>query len=243
MKGKSSERDPFAGYKPVKVGVPVVDIFESTDDKPAGKKGKKYKFGRGRESGTLSRTVVLALILVVSAVLVFVIGAFSFGIMYNKPVQEVAPELADYAEDIKPLADAGRSVRKRVLGAVSSGREMLGSRTKPVAAVNQPAAPKATNQITAVASGIVSVSTYKEKVQVAEDASAAGATAVAEPLQELEQVVVKKAASRKLSPANVKKSSDSTVDPRLKEFYNGGRRGRKVGDGNIREFYRGGEME
>ena len=246
MKGNASKRDPFAGYKPVKVAMPVVDIFESPDEKPCAprKKGRKPGKGGKGESWRPLKATALAAVLVVSAVLVLVVAAFSFGIMYDKPVQEVAPELADYADEIKPFADAGRSVRERVLDVVAKGGESLDMRSKP-----------ATNPVASVASGIVNVSTYRERVQLVEtafdgpggnvEAPLPDANASAGPQQKVQQEVKQeqksraKATARKGVSSDEKKPSGRVIDPRMKEFYNGGMPGRRVGEGNIREFYGG----
>lgn len=242
MRGNASKRDPFAGYKPVKVAIPVVDIFESPAEKPCAAGKRERRSGNGGRGGSarLLRAAALAAVLVFSAALVLVVAAFSSGIMYDKPVQDVAPELAGYADEIKPFADAGRSVRESVLGVVAKGGELLDMRSKP-----------ATNQVASVASGIVNVSTYRKRVQVVEtafdgssgnvDTTLPDANASAGLQQEVkqEQKPRAKATARNSVPSDAKKPGGRVIDPRMKEFYNGGMQGRRVGEGNIREFYGG----
>ena len=242
MKGKASERDPFAGYTPVKVPVPVVDLFKPEEEKPSC--GKKYKFGGKRESGTLSRTVVLAAVLLVSAVLVLVVAAFSFGVIYDRPVQEAVPELASFVDDIKPLAEAGGIVRRSVADAVENARASLAENHKTEELESAPPRemPSTTNFASAVFSGIAQVSTLKERersVEAALDDVPLDAVEAAETAVEAEATAVKAVSGKARSVGQGAQTRE--IDPRLTRFQGGGQAVRRLGEGNIREFYNGGQ--
>ena len=243
MKGKASERDPFAGYTPVKVPVPVVDLFKPEEEKPSC--GKKYKFGEKRESGSLSRTVVLAVVLLVSAVLVLVVAAFSFGVIYDMPVQEAVPELSGFADDIKSLAEAGGVVRRRVADVVENVRVSLAENHYVGGLESAPPqeVPPTTNFASAVVPGIVQVSTLKERgnsVEAALDAVEDENAAVddASTAVEGENTAVKAVSGGERSVGQGAHTRE--IDPRLTRFQGGGQAVRRVGEGNIREFYNGG---
>ena len=244
MKGKASERDPFAGYTPVKVSVPVVDIFKSEDEKPSC--GKKYKFGGKRESGTLARTVVLAAVLLVSAALVLVVAAFSFGVIYDKPVQEAVPELSSFADDIKPLADAGGVVRRRVADVVEDVRASLSESGKvgEAESASPREQPTTTNFASAVVSGIAHVSTLKERERSVEAVFDSGEpksnASIAKADDAAENVRTSEAAADEARVCE-QGAQPREIDPRLRKFQGGGQAVRRVGDGNIREFYNGGQ--
>lgn len=244
MKGKASERDPFAGYTPVKVSVPVVDIFKQDEEKPS--RGKKYKFGGKRESGTLSRTVVLAAVLLVSTALVLVVAAFSFGVIYDKPVQETVPELSSFADDIKPLADAGGVVRRRVADIVENVRASLAEDRKAAEPESAPSRemPPTTNFASVVVSGIAHISTMKERKRSAEASFDPGESKTnAVPVKTDGVVKASKTSETADMEAPVGEQSAQTreIDPRLRKFQGGGQAVRRLGDGNIREFYDGGQ--
>ena len=244
MKGKASERDPFAGYTPVKVSVPVVDIFKQEDEKPS--RGKKYKFGGKRESGTLSRTVVLAAVLLVSTALVLVVAAFSFGVIYDKPVQQAVPELAGFADDIKPLAEAGGVVRRRVAGVVEDVRASLAENRKAVEQESAPPRelPPTTNLASAVVSGMARISTMKERKQSVEKAFDSGETKTNAVLGRSDDDVGAVKTAEGTVSEEVRSGGQGPqgreIDPWLKKFQGGGPAVRRVGDGNIREFHNGG---
>ena len=242
MKGKASGRDPFAGYTPVKVSVPVVDQPESPAERP---RGRKYRFSKGKESGDLSRTARLVLILIASAALLLAVAAFSFGVIYDKPVRQVDPELADMADDIRPLVDAGRSVRRRVVGFVSEAFPSGGGGQRADKSDDgraQKSESAKTNVLSSVASGVVRVSEHKERVRCAEKladgsgnpaetASAVDGEASSGDGDGGENAATAKPA--RLTPTGTGAKDDPprrNVDPRLKEFYNGGRKGRSMGD-------------
>ena len=247
MKGKASERDPFAGYTPVKVPVPVVDLFKPEEEKPSC--GKKYKFGGKRESGTLSRTVVLVVALLVSAVLVLVVAAFSFGVIYDRPVQEAVPELASFVDDIKPLAEAGGIARRRVADVVENVRASLAENHKTEELESAPPRemPPTTNFAAAVVSGIAQVSALKERecsVETALDSM----TFDDVPLDavESEETSVEAAKTSVKSVSGEVRSVGQgahtrEIDPWLTRFQGGGQAVRRLGEGNIREFYNGGQ--
>ena len=242
MKGKASERDPFAGYTPVKVSVPVVDLFKQEDEKPSC--GKKCKFGGKRESGTLSRTAVLVAVLLVSAALVLVVAVFSFGVIYDKPVQEAVPELSSLADDIKPLAEAGGVVMRRVAGVVENVRVSLAESQKTVELESAPPGemPSPTNFASAVASGIAGISTLKERERSIETAlDAASLDAVEEVMTAAEDTKAAVGAVAEEVRSAVHSAQAREVDPRLKRFQGGGQAVRRVGEGNIREFRNGGQ--
>ena len=249
MKGKASERDPFAGYTPVKVPVPVVDIFKQEDE--SSPRGRKYKFGGKREPGTLSRTAVLVAVLLVSAALVLAVAAFSFGVIYDKPVQEAVPELSGIADDIKPLAEAGGVVRRRVADVVENVRASISGNDKPVEQEPAPhrEMPPATNLASAVVSGIAGVSTLKEMARSVEasfdpvesntDAAPDMAEDAVEDAKEDAKKEVEDVAEEARSGGHSAQSGE--IDPRLRKFQGGGQAVRRLGDGNIREFYNGGQ--
>jgi len=245
MKGKASERDPFAGYTPVKVSVPVVDIFEQADEKPSSR-GKKYKFGGKSESGSLTRTVVLAAVLLVSAALVLVVAAFSFGVIYDKPVQESVPELTCFADDIKPLAEAGGVVRRRVAGVVEDVRASIAGKNEGEESASEAEqSPSTTNFASAVISSISSVSTLRERKREAESSFDSGESSNTNAVPGKADDAVKSAkaseAAAMEAPGGAQSKKTREIDPRLRTFQGGGKAVRKLGDGNIREFYNGGK--
>ena len=246
MKGTHSERDPFAGYKPVKVSVPVVDLFSHEDEKPS--RGKKYKFGGKRESGTLSRTVLLAAILLASVALVLIVAAFSFGVIYDKPVQEAVPELAGFADDIRPLAEAGGTVRRRVAGVVEDVRASLAENNKPeeLKSAHPREMPPATNFASAVVAGIARVSTLKEKERSVEATFDSGESKTNDDFGNVDVAAEDaKTAGAAAAAMGARKGEQSPqargIDPGLRKFQGGGQAVRRVGDGNISEFYNGGQ--
>ena len=226
MKGKASGRDPFAGYTPVKVSVPVVDQPESPAERP---RGRKYRFSKGKESGDLSRTFKIVLLLIVSALLLVVVAAFSFGVIYDKPVRQVDPELVDVTDEIQPLVDAGRSVRHRVVGTVSEVFLSGGSGQSAGKSDNgkaQKSEPAATNILSSVASGVVRMSEHKGKVRCAEKL-VDGPDEVDGDEDAAKAKPARQAAAGAAAKADPPRRN---IDPRLKEFYNGGRKGRSMGD-------------
>ena len=130
MKGRPSERDPFAGYTPVKVPVPVVDVGV-LPSVGGPRRARKYKFGGDGKSSGMLHNVMALVILLVSVVFVAALSAFFFGVIYDRPVQQAVPELGEYADGVNPLVEAGRSVRRHVMdvdGRLRSGGSMGDSR-------------------------------------------------------------------------------------------------------------------
>ena len=193
--------DPFAGYTPVKPAIPVVDA--EVPDLP---QRRRYRNRKRKESGNLVRAVRLVLLGIVSLVLIGVIAVVAGGFFHERSVGEMVPELADYSDCAKPLTDMGRSIRAkigdlRVVRTIPWGREQ-----EPGCGVSIPAA---TSNVLLQASRMKAAQRIADGDAFAFDASGEDAmTAVPEPRSS--------------------QSGKRTVDPDLKRFKTGGRKGRTL---------------
>ena len=110
MSGRAiRDDDPFAGYTPVKSAIPVVDA--EVPDIP---QDRRYRSRRRQEGGDVVRTAKLVLLGIVSLVLVGVIAVVAGGFFHERSVGEMVPELADYSDCAAPLTDMGRSIRAKI---------------------------------------------------------------------------------------------------------------------------------
>lgn len=200
--GVTRDDDPFAGYTPVRPAIPVVDA--EVPDLP---QGRRYRSRKRKESGGLVRTAKLVLLGIVSLALIGVIAAVAGGFFHERSVGEMVPELTDYSDCAKPLTDMGRSIRAKIrdlpiVRTIPWGREQ---ESRPVSPI-----PAATSNVLLQASRMKAAQRVADGDSFAFDASEEGSPTVA--VQESER------------PQPGKRM----VDPELKRFKAGGRKGRTL---------------
>lgn len=200
MSGKAHSEDPFAGYTPVRGAVSVVDEMSP---QPVAGVSRKYRFGKNQE-GNVSRTVKLLALLVVSALLIALIAAVSYGFIYEQQVEEPLPEVA--TNRIQRLAAFGRNVREKIRGVVPEG--FVGAAAEDRGS--------ATNGVSLVEKAFPVIGTFLGKSKRMKQASRG---------EDVEMVGESVAATNAMP--EVKKRE---IDPALKRF-KGGRRGRTIDNG------------
>lgn len=193
--------DPFAGYTPVRPAVPVVDV--EVPDLP---QDRRYRSRKRKESGDLVRTVKLVLLGIVSLALIGVIALVAGGFFHERSMGEMVPEFADYSDCVKPLTDIGRSIRAKI-GDLPIVRTIPRDRDQETGCVSS---------IPAAASNVLLQTARMKTAQRIADGDAFSAdasggetmTAVLEP--------------------ETSQSGKRTVDPELKRFKTGDRKGRSL---------------
>ena len=195
--------DPFAGYTPVKPAIPVVDA--EVPDLP---QGRRYRSRKRKECGNLVRMAGLVLLGIVSLALIGVIAVVAGGFFHGRSVGEMVPELADYSDRAKPLTEFGRSIRARIGDWPVVRKIPLGREREPECISSIPAA---TSNVLLQASRMKIAQRIADGDSVDFDAPGEGdaMTAIREP----------EATSR---------TGKHAVDPELKRFKAGGRKGRTL---------------
>lgn len=199
--GAIRDDDPFAGYVPVKPAIPVVDA-----EVPGLPQRRRYRNRKRKESGNLVRTAGLVLLGIVSLALIAVIAVVAGGFFHGRSVGEMVPELADYSDCAKPLTDMGRSIRAKIgdlpaVGTVHWGRGQESGCGSSI--------PAATTNVLLQASRMRAAQRIADGDAFAFDASGEDTmTAVPEPQSS--------------------QSGKRTVDPDLKRFKTGDRKGRTL---------------
>lgn len=199
--GAIRDDDPFSGYTPVRPAIPVVDA--EVPDLP---QGRRYRGRKRKEGGNLVRTAGLVLLGIVSLALIGVIAVVAGGFFHERSVEEMVPELADYSDYAKPLTDMGRSIRAKI-------GDLSVVRTVPRGREQEPGCgssiPAATTNVLLQASRMKAAQRIADGDAFAFDASGEETmTAVPEPQSS--------------------QSGKRTVDPDLKRFKTGGRKGRTL---------------
>ena len=199
--GATRDDDPFAGYTPVRPAIPVVDA--EVPDLP---QGRRYRSRKRKVSGNFVRTARLVLLGIVSLVLIGVIAVVAGGFFHERSVGEMVPELADYSDCAKPLTDMGRAIRAKI-GDLPFVRTV--SREREAGRVSS--IPAATSNVLLQASRMKACKRVADGDTFAFDAPREGnaMTAVQEP-------------------EAMPRTRKHTVDPELKRFKAGGRKGRTL---------------
>lgn len=110
----SAPEDPFAGYVPVKVAHPVVDVGD-VPDLPPSERPRRWKPPRRRKPGwSLVSGCGTLVFLLCAAVAVAAIAVIAYGYFYDRPVTAEIPELAVCARPVNALSDWGRAARARL---------------------------------------------------------------------------------------------------------------------------------
>ena len=214
--------DPFAGYTPVKVRVPVAD---AVSDDVAQHPPERYRFKKNRPSNdavAVGKLVLLAAVILLSVSLV---AMFAYGFIYERPVEEKAPELTEFADQIRPLASAGERARELTRALVDKV-----SCARPARQVQSGESRAALS-----CAMVTNVVLHKKRVDAVEkmvgqgDVGTAsvdsgddeGATDSGTAFAAVDKSVTAKPRVHPEKPKRV-------VDPHLKRFYNGGRKGRPI---------------
>lgn len=243
MTRDASKHDPFAGYTPVKVAIPVVDIPDAPPDENHSR-GRKYKFGGKGEAGDALRTAILAITLVLSVLAILAVAAFTYGVIYDKPINDEANGLRECTERIKPLVDAGRDIRERVISRATAHAPFAAAVTS-TGSTRTTSSPickevqrlnlcEKLSEMDEVAYEHDEGTECAEKAEIQPDASPAPDVSPATDVAAAPDAAANSnaAAVGKIPREPARKR---TIDPRLKEFYNGGRKGRSIGDGKRRK--------
>lgn len=201
--GATRGDDPFAGYTPVKPVVPVVDV-ELPDLPQVG----RYRSRKRKERGVLVRMVGLVLLAIVSLTLIGVIAVVAGGFFHERSVGEMVPELVDYSDRAKPLTDIGRLIRAKV-GGLSIVRAIPWKRERESECVST--LPPATSNV------LLQASRMKAAQRVADgDAFAFDVPGEGDLMTEVQE------------SEPMARTGKRTVDPELKRFKTGGRKGRSL---------------
>ena len=196
--------DPFAGYTPVKPAIPVVDA--EVPDLPQGRRCRSRK---RKESGSIVQMAKLVLLGIVSLVLIGVIAAVVGGFFHERSVGEMVPELASYSDRAKPLTDIGRSIRAKI-GDLPVVRTIPWGRKRERESVCVSVIPAATSNVLLQAS----------RMKAAQRVADGDAFAFDDP----GEVDLVAAAQGPETP----RPGRRTVDPELKRFKTGDRKGRPL---------------
>ena len=199
--GVTRDDDPFAGYTPVRPAIPVVDA--EVPDLP---QGRWYRSRKRKESGNFVRTARLVLLGIVSLVLIGVIAVVAGGFFHERSVGEMVPELADYSDCAKPLTDMGRAIRAKI-------GDLPFVRTVP-----REREAGRVSSIPAAASNVLPQADRIEAAQRIVDGDAIGLDAPGEG----------NAMTAVQEPEAMSRTGKHTVDPELKRFKAGDRKGRTL---------------
>ena len=110
----SAPEDPFAGYVPVKVAHPDVDVGD-VPDLPPSERPRRWKPPRRRKPGrSLVSGCGTLVFLLCAAIAVVVIAVIAYGYFYDRPVTAEMPELTVCARPVNALSEWGRAARARL---------------------------------------------------------------------------------------------------------------------------------
>ena len=196
------DADPFAGYTPVKVKALAA---EGGEEKSLPAPTRRYRFGKKRE-GDFARTGKLFAIGIASLILVVGIAAVAHGVIYARPADgEELDFLSSYTNQIRRLGDWGREARAKVETAVLT--RWTGTDEK--AMTNRRLVPAVTNVVA-----------HRQRVsQVHREVEGGTVPPIVDSGDETSVT-----AGQMDKPTAEKR----TIDPSLKRFYNGGRKGRAI---------------
>lgn len=213
MNERKSPPDPFAGHTPI-VRFPSVDT-EPLPDIPDIPKPKKYSF-RKKEKKSNVRTFVGYAQIALFFFIILLIAVFSYGFIYRKTFVEPLPLLGPLTNQVQRLAAAGRDVRLSFDAPVQTNAPV---RSHAPVQVRAPVRAHAPVQVNASAHG-------DAPVQVDAPDQVDAPVQIDVPVR-AHALIQTNATTRVANAPTVK--SKRQIDPEMKRFYNGGRKGRTMG--------------